>query len=151
VNILEKIQKLIDLTESTSGEEGRNAAVAAVKLIKEHKVLESLMFASYAESRAPRPSPRQSREKIKTQAYQKAWRFIAFLRRKATDGTYPSYEAKTLVDRAVQDGTLAVEHREVFLHYLRQALRAQVQEGQIEYVRGKGYRLRYTLMWETAA
>lgn len=78
-------------------------------------------------------------------------RFIEFLHRKALEGFRPAYNVRFLVDRSVNDGTIVRGERDVFLYYLRRALRDHSGRGAIEYLSGKGYRLPDSLMWGNAA
>jgi len=143
--ILEKVNKLMALADSSSLEESRTAAVLAIKLIREHGLLQ--LPDNHNETK-----PRTHREGLRHMAEAKAGRFVEFLRRKADAGTFPVFQSRTLVDRAVEDGSLRGEDRDVFSYYLRKALREFIVAGALEYQAGHhGYRLKLARFWENAA
>lgn len=147
--ILEKIRKLISLTDSPFEEEARSAAMLAVRLIKEHKILDSIP-ANHNQPKIVKPS-KECRSGLRVSAYAKVARFLDFLRRKAIEGLRPSYGATEFANKSVETGEIQASDRAVFLYYLRQALREHTTKGNIEYRSGKGYRLHYALMWAEAA
>jgi len=146
--VLEKIRKLISLTDSPFEEEARSAAMLAIRLIKEHKILDSIPMEPKPKKVAP---SKECRSSLRVSAYAKIARFLDFLRRKATEGLRPFYGATEFANRSVETGEIQASDRAIFLYYLRQALREHTTKGNIEYQNGKGYRLHYALMWAEAA
>lgn len=151
VTILSKILKLFALVESDNDDEARNAAMAAVRLIKEHRLLDGIRIRKPANYNLPPRSMRSRRADLQLQATQKVGRFVAFLRRKADCGSYPAFEVRSIVNRAVKEGSISPADSDAFLYYMRKSIRERMKNGTIEYIPGKGYRLKPILMWENAA
>lgn len=151
MTILSRILKLFALAESDNDDEARNAAMAAVRLIKEHRLLDGVQIPKPANHNLPSRPTRSRRSDLQLEAFLKVTRFVAFLQRRAGEGSYPAFEARYIVNRAVKDGSISQADSESFLYYMRKSIRMRMKDGTIEYIPGKGYRLRPTLMWENAA
>lgn len=144
--VMDKVRKLIALTESPFEEEARTAAMMAIRLIKEHKILDRVKVEG-----EPVKMSRQTRSNIRSSAYAKIARFLDFVKGLPHSDSRCYYSATGMVERAVEHGEIDRSDRAVYLYYLRQALRQQVLFGSLEYRAGKGYYLHYTCMWAHAA
>jgi len=138
-NILAKVQKLIALADSPVEEESRNAAILAVRLIKQHDLLKQ-PESNVTSSKKLFKSSRRSREDLKFIAYMQAHTLLRVLGRKAKFDQYPFYSAGKLADRCVARGVIDWSERSAFYHSLTSVLKELVESGCLELVRGKGYK-----------
>ncbi len=148
-NQLDRVQLLMNLTDSPHEEEARTSAVLAMRMIRKY----GFKIVEHAASNDDEPSlnsykgpaPRRDREELKEMAWAKVERLYSFLEKKAwQEEKYPVFSARQLAERSAVDGHIHHDDQMTFEQYLRVWLRTAVIQGRLESVRGYGggYRLR---------
>ncbi len=146
-NQLDRVQLLMNLTDSPHEEEARTSAVLAMRMIRKYgfKIVDRTHSDGPSLHSYEGPSPRRGREELKEMAWAKVERLHGFLEKKAwQEGEYAVFSARQLAERSAVDGHIHHEDSMVFEQYLRVWLRTAVVQGRLESVRGwgGGYRLR---------
>lgn len=133
MDVLETVQKLMNLASSPIEEEARTAAMKAIRLIREHKLLTS-----------PGPS-KIRRAEIQQLAELRTRNLVGCLQELAGVAIYPTYTPRSVADLSLDTGEISERELPTFVYYARQSLKMLTAKGILEYYRGKGYRLVYTL------
>lgn len=138
MDVLATVQKLIELTNSSFEEEARTAAMRAIRLIQDHNLLS-----------AP-PAPKARREEIAKIADKCVRNLVPTLRELAETAVYPVYTPRIFAEMALEGCEISQDEIKTFTHYAKRTLKELSRASTLEYLPGRGYRLRYT-MWDIAA
>lgn len=161
-----KVTQLIALAESAatigSTEEARTAALMAVRMIAQYKLTVFPSWETPDDAKASKPpssetdeegeektsytGPARPRSILRQMAWAKCDRFVVWLQKKydVSKGTkYPILSTKELTDKEVWDGNITREERAVFHYYLGVELARLRQNGVLESIPGRGFRLAY--------
>jgi hypothetical protein len=133
MDVLETVQKLMNLANSPVEEEARTAAMKAIRLIQEHKLL---MVTGPSKIR---------KVEIQQLAELRTRNLVGCLQDLAKIAIYPTYTPRSIADLSLDTGEISEKELPTFVHYARQSLKMLTTKGVLEYSHGKGYRLVYTL------
>jgi hypothetical protein len=168
-----KARKLIALAVCPGAgiEESRTAALAAVRLIDQNKLLDTVpvrsVQAEVHQPKAPQkrtsrkrgpskpetskgPAPPRSPAELQQVAWRKAEKIVMFLRDIASSGEFPGFTVENLADKVLRSLEVHTSNADDFRKYLSVALAKKAKDGDLnETLRGTV--LVYSLgdMWRT--
>lgn len=124
---LDKVQDLISLAldEGAPQGEARNAAMQAVRLIREY----DLLVGTVPVRKLRRTTEIVSAQKTKKMAEEKANQVVSDLVKKSILGDFPVIQATQITNDMHQCGAITQEQKETFYKQLRVCLLAKVRHG----------------------
>lgn len=140
-DVLTKVHKLIGLTDSPFEEEARTAALKAVKLIRENKLLPS-----------PEPSIESKRQAALAGLVATYLDGVIFkLQKQAKSAVYMFVTAKSVAAEITASCEVRPEFQNILLSCVKRQLRDRVSVRELEFKPGKGYRVPYSMVWDIVA